>query len=389
MVFALARAAAAEDLTDVPGALIIPWPDARLQVSGLAWFSEDRPVLRRLPARLKDTFPPEVWGLAQNTSGGRIRFRTDSTRLYFKGGNSGTSRMHHMTTVGQSGLDLYVDGEYRGSTWPNDRGRIECEAMLGTQRAVRDITLYLPLYDGLSLEVFRLDPGSVLLPPAPFAIPKPVVFYGSSITQGGCAENTGLSYEAILGRALDVDFVNLGFSGCGLGEPALAAAIAEIDAAAYVLDYWANPTAEVYRNTLPGFVDLLRRKHPRTPILVVGPFWFPQEAISEETRTRQESKRRFAREFVEARKREGDAAMFWVDGLEMLSRRQASGLVDGVHPNSLGFEFCARGLEPHLRRVLGLPSGKPRGRDPYRSNSVDTCVGGNPSVRKGPAPSFD
>jgi hypothetical protein len=358
LIFMLTRAFAEGDLADSPDALLIPWPDARLQVSGLAWFSEDRPELRRLPARLKDTFPPEVWGLAQNTSGGRIRFRTDSTRLYFKGGNPGTSRMHHMTTVGQSGLDLYVDGEYRGSTWPNDRGRIECEAVVGTQRAVREVTLYLPLYNGLNLESFRLDPGATLLPPAPFAIPKPVVYYGSSITQGGCAENTGLSYEAIVGRALNVDFVNLGFSGCGLGEPALAAAMAEIDAAAYVLDYWANPTAEVYRNTLPGFVDLLRRKHPETSILVVGPFWFPQEAISEETRKTQESKRRIAREFVEARKRAGDKAISWVDGLELLSRNHAAGLVDGVYPNSLGFEYCARGLEPHLRRVLGLPSGR-------------------------------
>lgn len=358
LVFTGVRAVAAEDLSNLPDAMVIPWPDARLHVSGLAWFSEDRPVLRRLPARLKDTFPPEVWGLAQNTSGGRIRFRTDSTRLYFRGGNPSTSRMHHMTTVGQSGLDLYVNGEYRGSTWPNDRGRIECEGVLGVQRALREITLYLPLYNGLVLESFRLDPGSTLLPPASFALPKPVVFYGSSITQGGCAENTGLSYEAIVGRALNVDFVNLGFSGCGLGEPALAAAMAEIDAAAYVLDYWANPTAEVYRATLPGFVDLLRRKHPGTPILVVGPFWFPQEAVSEETRTTQDSKRRIGREFAETRKREGDTAISWVDGLEMLSRRQASGLVDGVHPNSLGFESCARGLEPHLRRALELSASK-------------------------------
>jgi lysophospholipase L1-like esterase len=44
----------------------------------------------------------------------------------------------------------------------------------------------------------------------------------------------------------------------------------------------------------------------------------------------------------------------FVDGLEMLSRSQGSGLVDGVHPNSLGFQWCARGLEPQLRRALKL-----------------------------------
>jgi hypothetical protein len=85
-----------------------------------------------------------------------------------------------------------------------------------------------------------------------------VVFYGSSITQGGCAENPGLSYAAMLGRALKVDFINLGFSGNGLGEPAVAQAIAEIDAAAFVLDHWPNPSLEVYRSTMPGFVATLR-----------------------------------------------------------------------------------------------------------------------------------
>jgi len=36
----------------------------------------------------------------------------------------------------------------------------------------------------------------------------------------------------------------------------------------------------------------------------------------------------------------------------MLNREQATGLVDGVHCNSLGFDYNARGLEPFLRKVL-------------------------------------
>ncbi len=338
-----------------PDARVVPWTEAPVQVNGLAWFADDRPVLRRLPMRLKDTFPADVWGLAQQPSGGRLRFRTDSTRLHLRAENPGVSRMHHMTTVGQSGLDLYVDGEYRGSAWPDDKAQIERQWTLGNSQTPRDITVYLPLYNGITLHSLRLDPGATLEAPAPYSIPKPVVYYGSSITQGGCAENAGLSAAAMVGRDLNVDFVNLGFSGSGLGEPALAQAIAEIDAAAYVLDYWANPSVDVYQKTLPGFVDLLRAKHPKTPILVVSPFWFPEEAVSEGVRSAQDAKRRIAREFVGDRRQRGDTSIHFVDGLELLSRTQASGLVDGVHPNSLGFESCARGLEPHLRRVLDLP----------------------------------
>jgi lysophospholipase L1-like esterase len=103
-------------------------------------------------------------------------------------------------------------------------------------------------------------------------------------------------------------------------------------------------------------VDALRRRHPRTPILVTGPFWFPAEAGSAAIHAQQESKRKTARDFVAARRKAGDREIVFVDGLEMLSRSQSSGLVDGVHPNSLGFQWCADGLEPQLRRALKLPS---------------------------------
>lgn len=343
-------------LPDWPGAQHIAFPDARLKINGLAWFDEDKPELRRLPARLKDTFRPPVWSLAQQPSGGRIRFKTDSTKIGIVAQNPDTSTMHHMTTVGQSGFDLYVNGEYISSAWPDKSGTIVKEWSTGTQRELRDITIYLPLYKGVTVKELVLERDGKIEAPTAFALPKPVVYYGSSITQGGCAENPGLSCQAIVSRWLNLDFVNLGFSGNGLGELAVAKAIAEIDAACFVLDYWGNPSPEVYKETLPGFVDTLRAKYPKTPIIIPGPYYFPAEATSLETKARQDEKRVIARGFVDARRKTGDAFISYVDGLEMLSREHADGLVDGVHANSIGFYFCAKGLEPHLRRALNLKS---------------------------------
>lgn len=344
----------AATLSDLTNAVHLPIPSDRVAVNGLWWFTEDAPVFRRLPARLQTTFREPVWQLAQSPSGARIRFRTDSTRLAIMARNPDASTMHHMTSVGQNGFDLYVNGEFRNSAWPDSQGRISREWSLGPDRRMREVTLYLPLYKPVAIEQLSLDPGADVEPPSRFALPHPVVFYGSSITQGGCAANPGLSCAAIVSRALNLDFINLGFSGNGLGEPALAEALSEIQAAAFVLDYWANPTLEGYRDTLPGFIDTLRKRHPTTPILVTGPFWFPAEAASPELHAQQVAKRRFARECVAARRKGGDRAITFVDGLEMLSRAQGSGLVDGVHPNSLGFHYCAQGLEPHLRRALRL-----------------------------------
>jgi hypothetical protein len=187
-----------------------------------------------------------------------------------------------------------------------------------------------------------LDAEAQLEPAKPYAIAKSIVYYGSSITQGGCASNPGGSCQAILERKLNADFVNLGFSGNGLGEPALAEAICELDPSCIVLDFWGNPTADKYAAALPVFVDILRQKWPRLPIMVTSPFYFPAEESGGDVARSQSSKRR----------NNGDRRIWFVDGLKLLNREQTAGLVDGVHCNSLGFYFNAVGLEPFLRKAL-------------------------------------
>ena len=196
----------------------IAFPDERLAVHGLPWFNEDTPILRRLPSRLKDSFRPPVWNLAQQPSGGRIRFRTDSTTVGIVAENPAFSNMHHMASVGENGFDIYVDGSYLSSAWPDGAGKIVKEWRVGRERKMRDITLYLPLYKAVAIHELSLDAGAQLKPATAYAVRKPVVYYGSSITQGGCASNPGGSCQAILERGLNADFVNLGFSGNGTGR---------------------------------------------------------------------------------------------------------------------------------------------------------------------------
>lgn len=330
----------------------IPFPDPRLAVYGLPGYTEDQPALRRLPLRLKDTLRAPVWDLAQDPSGGRVRFRTDSATIGIVAANPRFSNMHHMASVGENGFDLFAGRDYAGSAWPDATGKITKEWRLGSERKMRDITLYLPLYKPVTIQEVNLGSDARIEAPSPYAIAKPIVYYGSSITQGGCASNPGGSCQAILERRLNADFVNLGFSGNGLGEPALAEAICELDPSCIVLDFWANPSADNYAAALPAFVDILRKKWPRMPILVTGPFYFPAELSGGNTAGDQSKKRLTARTLVENRRKAGDRRIWFVDGLKMLNREQAIGLVDGVHPNSLGFYFNALGLEPALKKAL-------------------------------------
>jgi hypothetical protein len=319
----------------------VAFPDARLEVFGLSWFSEDKPALRRLPLRLKDRFRPPVWDLAQDPSGGRIRFRTDSTSIGLVAENPGFSNMHHMASVGENSFDLYVGSDYVDSAWPDSGGKITKEWRVGRQRRMRDITLYFPLYKAVTVRELSFDADAQIEPAKPYAISRLIVHYGSSITQGGCASNPGGSCQAILERRLNADFVNLGFSGNGLGEPALAEAICKLDPSCIVLDFWGNPSADQYAAALPVFVRILRQKWSRVPILVVSPFYFPAEKSGGDVAREQSAKRRTAREFVEQSRRDGDRSIWYVDGLKMLNREQTAGLVDGVHCNSLGFYFNA------------------------------------------------
>ena len=338
-------------------AFAIDWitpPDPRLPVHGLPWYAENSGEAIRLPQRLKASLPPAVWNLGLSPSGGRLRFRTDSTRLAIKLEYPSAPNMTNMHAFGQTGVDAYVDGVYWSTAIaPKDAANgkvIEHVYFENLPQQDREITLYLSLYKPVIVKAIGLDEGAAITKARRFAVAKPVVFYGTSITQGGCASRSGLSYQAMLGRQLNLDFVNLGFSGNGKGEPAVAGMVAEIDASAFILDFSQNnPTLESLREVYGPFLDRLRTRHPQTPIIAITPISMAREPAKIPLM------REHIREVVRARIAAGDKLLTLVEGPSLLGRNQLDGLVDGVHPNDLGFQWMATALAPKLAEVLALP----------------------------------
>jgi len=334
----------------------IPFPDPRLPVFGLPFFATDAPSLRRLPLARKEEYRPAVWGLAQSPAGGRIRFASDTTRLSIKLDYGNVGHMNNMCRIGQHAVDCYVDGVFWRNAAPLEgEPQIDVVLFAGVARQRRQIDLYLPLYHSVQVVELGFDDDAVIEPPAGFARELPVVYYGSSITQGGCASRSGNSYQAILSRRLNLDHVNLGFSGNGLGEPEVADTMAGLPACCYVVDYSQNcPSVEQMRETYAPFLATLRARNPVTPILCVTPICAAAEAWDAKHHANLEGKRQVAREAVAARLALGDQRVQVVEGPDLLGPDQVDGIVDSSHPNDLGFWHMANGLQRPLAGALGL-----------------------------------
>jgi len=328
----------------------ISFPNDSIAVHGLPWFETNKPSLSRLPVERKDTYREPVWELAQNPAGGRLRFSTDSTVIGIEAKSTDYGVMDHITRIGQSGFDIYVDGLFMGSVSPDESTKIYTEWKIGATKAVRNIEISMPLYKDVNIKAIGIEDSASITPAKPYVLDKPVVYYGSSITQGGCAATPGTSYQSFISRWLNVDFVNLGFSGNGMGEPELAQAVSEIPASCIVLDHWGN-ILDGYGPNLPGFCATIREKQPTTPIVVATPFFYCTDRIDP---TLHNKIREDARKFVRNCRHKGDTNMHFLDGLKLLGPDETFGLVDGVHPISLGFYLIAKGFMPILKKVLNI-----------------------------------
>ena len=293
---------------------------------------------------MKNKIRPILWKLGTQPSGGRIRFKTNSKTIVIVA-ESSSSVSYHMTSIMKNGLDIYVNNVYSGSAWPDSNGNIKKLFQLEDSN-IKNITIYLPLYASIKIEKLYVEKSAVIDKANDLLKIDPVIYYGSSITQGASASNPGLSYPAIISRKTKIDHINLGFSGNGLGDIEIAELIGSLDSSLIVLDYWANPTSLQYKKSLPQFVDAIRKKRKNVPILIITPFY------SVGLEKQQKEKKEIINNFVANLKKRGDTNIYMIEGTKMLSKELSFGLVDGIHLNSLGFWFAADALEPKILEIL-------------------------------------
>ena len=329
---------------DLPDAVYVSALEAPVKVYGL--FREGG-KFRRIPEALAKETNEGVLFLHANTAGGRARFTTNSPYLAIHAEMPSVGKMPHFALTGSAGFDVYVNGEYRRTfTPPFDIETGYDAAVWFPDASPREITVHFPLYSEVSALYFGVRRGSSLSPAAPYEDAPPVVYYGSSITQGGCASRPGLAYQNIVTRALNRDHLNLGFSGSAKGEQCMARYIAGLRMSAFVLDYDHNaPTAEHLAETHEPFFKTVRAARPALPILLLSR---PKaEPDADETRRIEIIRRTY-----ENARAAGDENVRMLTGPDLMALCGNEGTVDDCHPNDLGFFSMAKAVEKALREML-------------------------------------
>ena len=348
-------------------------------------YAFDRTLASRIPLNFKDSVRPTLWDRAYCTSGKAFRFATDSRAIAVRYNLLTNMHMMHMADTGIKGTDLYI--------WDEDT---HCWQFVNCNRPVRidndirprqdsiqskiyvdrldgkmhEYMIYLPLYDGVRWLEIGVDSTATLRQPmlnSPRTDRGKFVFYGTSILQGGCACRPGMVATSIIQRDLDVECVNLGFSGEGKMDSCMARAMASIpDVEAYILDPIPNCTKDMCDTLTYGFVNILRTLRPEVPIFMVEGQMYSYAKYSA-----------FYSEYLPAKnneyhknylklKAENPRNLYYITCKDLYGPNN-EGTVDGIHLTDIGFWWYAHKLEPYLQAVLdGTPIPQEPGVDDPR-----------------------
>ncbi|MGN0213004.1 MAG: SGNH/GDSL hydrolase family protein [Muribaculaceae bacterium] len=312
----------------------------------------------RLPDSLEGKIREQLWDLGRNSAGIAIRFSSNTTTIGAKWDVWLNRSMNHMTQTGIRGLDLYTlqdDGTWTfvNSARPGSQASNTATIMSNMTAREREYMLFLPLYDGCHSIHIGIDSTATIGMPK-VNLPttsKPVVWYGTSITQGGCASRPGMAATNILERKLNRVIINLGFSGNGRLDPEIAEMMAAIDASVYILDCLPNVTTPQIKELTEKFYRILRGKRPKTPILMMENPEFPHTRFNGETRRLIEEKNATWHEFYVRFCNEGDKNLFFIPSKGMIGDDHEA-TVDCNHFTDLGFMRCADFMLPILQKFV-------------------------------------
>ncbi len=353
-------------------------------VTGLVSFAQDKDVVyhdasafpvfgkcveetsaryQRLPEEFKGVVRDPVWSLGRNSAGLYIRFRSNSTKIRVRWKSLDPKQyMPHMADAGDSGLDLYIltDGDgwrFAGSgfEWGGRDKEVKTKTMVANMSPqMREYMLYLSLYNGVDKIEIGIDEGAVIESPSVDSprSDSPVVMYGTSILQGGCASRPGMAFTAILGRRLDREVINLGFSGNAKLDYEIAEYITRVkNPALIVLDYVPNSSADLIRERGEKFFRIIRDAFPDVPVIFVEDPTFPHSRFDQKMKEEVTSKNEAQLALYKKLRKAGERRLYYVS-TDGLIGDDGEATVDGVHLTDLGMMRYVDKVLPVMRKAM-------------------------------------
>ncbi len=328
--------------------------DEPITIHGLNHINAEKNEYWRLTDDIIEKMP-HYDHLGRRCVGGRIRFKTNSKQIFIKYSTRTEFPDKNISLIGTAGIDIYlgtgIKSTFAGYVCPSTTGYKDSiiEGTVNKSDKMELVTINLPRNEHISYFEIGIEDDAEIIRAENYSITKPIVFYGSSITEGGCAGRVGGAYTSIVARWLDADYYNYGFSGNAKGEEVFAQYITKHkDMSLFVYDYDHNaPNAEHLEKTHKKFLDIIRKANKTVPIIILTK---PDvDKNLEDAKKRRDIIYNSYKAYHDA----GDRNIYFIDGAEFfgtIGRSECT--VDGTHPTSLGFLRMAEKIYPLAKEVL-------------------------------------
>ena len=311
---------------------------------------------RRIPVSVADECLEGVQRLASNTTGMRVRFKTNSDYIVVHAELESYDIPSSKALIASRDFDIYLVGKggkqrfhtIFSSSVPEEWGITESRIKFGNKE-MRDIVLNFPLTANIKELYIGLREGCELLAGSEYKHKKPVVFYGSSIVHGEGAMRPGNAYPAIISRKLDTDFINLGFRGNATAEEAMMRYIASLPMSVFVYDYDYNaPSVEHLEKTHYSGYEIFREKQPKTPVILASRVNYYEGDIAIHEKRRNIIKESYFRALAS-----GDRNVYFIDGSKIYpTDKRDECTADGCHPNDMGYSYMADAFGDIIKTII-------------------------------------
>lgn len=323
------------------------------KIYGVPFFEQTK-VLRRLPEDVADKVPALTsWNLNRRCPGARLCFKTNSSEFTVKITFEGMSVDPGMSIFACQSASVLIgerqNPRFAGLISPKNYDTLTFEGTIKKSSDMENITIFLPRNEVIKDIELYFEDDAKIEEPIPYIDKKPILYYGSSITEGGCSSTVPNSYNAIISNRLNIDYYNLGFSGSAKGELEIADYINTFEMSLFVYDYDYNaPNPEHLKATHEPFFKRIREKNPDLPVIMMSK---PASIYYEEDKERREIIKTTYNNAIE----NGDKNVYFIDGETFFGETDRNiCTMDTCHPNDLGMMRMANIIEPVIKKILDL-----------------------------------